>query len=132
MKTYSNTLFFAENSEKERIDHFDIRLVFHIKLSQQSRSSAHLELSFLGGLISVSGSANYLRDEKASLRQKKQQIVKNVPPIVYTKKQQQIVKNIPPADREDIEVQSWLQGNNKGRKPSLKHAKVKIQFKEQI
>ena len=28
MKTYSNTLFFAENSEKERIDHFDIRLVF--------------------------------------------------------------------------------------------------------
>ena len=28
MKTYSNTLFFAENSEKERIDHFDIRFVF--------------------------------------------------------------------------------------------------------
>ena len=75
----------------------------------------------------MSGSANYLRDEKASLHKKKQQIVKNIPPIVYTKKQQQIVKNIPPsADREDIEVQSWLQGNNKGRKPSLKHAKVRI------
>ena len=28
MKTYSNTLFFAENSEKERIDHFDIRSQF--------------------------------------------------------------------------------------------------------
>ena len=32
MKTYSNTLFFAENSEKERIDHFDIRSVFQIKV----------------------------------------------------------------------------------------------------
>ena len=32
-----------------------------------SHFSAHLELSFLGGLISVSGSANYLRDEKVSI-----------------------------------------------------------------
>jgi len=50
MKTYSNTLFFAENSETERISHFDI--------------SASLTVSFLGGLIEVSGSANYLSDER--------------------------------------------------------------------
>merc|ERR1711892_353479 len=49
-KYYSNTRFFAENTENDRIAHFQI--------------DASLKLSFLGGLIDVDGSAHYLRDQK--------------------------------------------------------------------
>jgi len=49
-KYYSNTRFFAENEENDKIAHFNI--------------DANLKLSFLGGLIDVDGSAHYLRDQK--------------------------------------------------------------------
>ena len=107
MKTYSNTLFFAENSEKERIDHFDIRLVFPhqiiVKITFQRPPGAELPW-WTDICVRLS---KLPERRKGKFTQKKQQIVKNIPPIVYTKKQQQIVKNIPPsADREDVEVQS--------------------------
>ena len=57
----------------------------------------------------MSGSANYLRDEKVSLWSTTD-----------------CKKDIHPANREDSEVQSGLQGHHKGGKPSLKHAQVWI------
>ena len=107
MKTYSNTLFFAENSEKERIDHFDIRLGFphQIITTITFQRPPGVELPWWTDICVRLSKLPERR--KGKFTQKKQQIVKNIPPIVYTKKQQQIVKNIPPsADREDVEVQS--------------------------
>ena len=52
LQPYSYTNFFAENSEQDRMSAFDI--------------SAELELSFLGGLVSVGGSANYVKDSKST------------------------------------------------------------------